>query len=620
MENEKLTFKPYIGKDKSITEFSAKSIIMGVILGFFFAIGNAYLGLKIGATISASIPAAIISMGTFKFLFRKKVTILENNIVQTIATVGEGLAAGVIFTIPALIILNEPPSIGRIFIISFLGGILGVLFMIPMRRYIIVEEHKVLPFPEGTACAEILKTGEKEHKTAIMALWGLIVGAIYKVSSGIFGLWEEKFTYILKPFQNANISVDSTPALMGVGFIIGPRVTSIMFSGGALAWLVIIPLISMFSDPNAIIYPSKIPFSMMNSQEIWSNYVRYIGAGTVATGGMLSLIKIWPVIYKTVHIGIKELFSGLKQKKTLDRTDQDISLAWLIIGSIAIILALWILPLSMNLTTIILLAIIGFFFVAVTSITVGIVGSTSNPVSGMTITTLLITCLIFVLLGWTERFYLIAAITMAAVANIAICMAATTSQDLKAGFLLGATPKKQQIAEIIGVFIPAIALGATLYILNEAYTLGSETMPAPQATLMALIAQGVIEGNLPYTLFIIGVVIALITQLLKIPVLPFAIGLYLPLSLTSGILIGGIASWYLNRHSQKDEAREKGILISSGFVGGDACVGIIIAVLTVFGIISPEMKKILPTYFSLISYLLLGFFLVYLSLKNTKKV
>ncbi len=620
MEEKKTIFKPYVSKDKTIKEFSIKSIVLGTILGFLFAIGNAYLGLKIGTTISASIPAAIISMGIFKILFRKNATILENNIVQTIATVGEGLAAGVIFTIPALIILGDPPSIGKIFIVSFLGGILGVLFMIPMRRYIIVEEHGVLPFPEGTACAEILKTGEKEHKTAIMALWGIMIGALYKLCSG-FGLWAEKFTYILKPFQKANISIDATPSLVGVGFIIGPKITSIMFSGGVLAWWVVIPLIRMFAAENSIIYPSTIPFAEMSSNEIWANYVRYIGAGTVATGGLLSLIKIWPLIFKTVHVGVKELFSGLKHKKKLDRTDQDISLAWLILGSIAIILTLWLLPnLSMNLTTIILLVIIGFFFVAVTSITVGLVGSTSNPASGMTITTLLITCLVFVLLGWTERFYLIAAITMAAVANIAICMAATTSQDLKAGFLLGATPKAQQVAEIIGIFIPALALGGTLYILNEAYTLGSDNMPAPQATLMALIAQGVIEGELPYTLFIIGIIIGLIVQLIKIPVLPFAIGLYLPLSLTSGILFGGIASWYVNRHTKSEEAKEKGILISSGFVGGDACIGIIIAILTVFGAVSPEATSLLPSYFSFITYALLTLFLVYFSLKKTKKV
>jgi len=619
MEKEKTVFKPYIPKDKTIKEFSIKSVVLGTILGFLFAIGNAYLGLKIGTTISASIPAAIISMGIFKILFRKNATILENNIVQTIATVGEGLAAGVIFTIPALIILGDPPSIGKIFTVSLLGGILGVLFMIPMRRYIIVEEHGVLPFPEGTACAEILKTGEKEHKTAIMALWGIIVGALYKLCSG-FGLWAEKFTYILNPFQKANISIDATPSLVGVGFIIGPKITSIMFSGGALAWWVVIPLIRMFAAESSIIYPSTIPFAEMSSNEIWANYVRYIGAGTVATGGLLSLIKIWPLIFKTVHVGVKELFSGLKHKKKLDRTDQDISLAWLILGSIAIILTLWLLPnLSMNLTTIILLVIIGFFFVAVTSITVGLVGSTSNPASGMTITTLLITCLVFVLLGWTERFYLIAAITMAAVANIAICMAATTSQDLKAGFLLGATPKAQQLSEIIGIFIPALALGGTLYILNEAYTLGSDNMPAPQATLMALIAQGVIEGELPYTLFIIGIIIGLIVQLMKIPVLPFAIGLYLPLSLTSGILFGGIASWYVNRCSKSEEAKEKGILISSGFVGGDACIGIIIAILTVFGAVSPESTSLLPPYFSFITYILLTLFLIYFSLKKRKK-
>lgn len=616
---QKNSFTPYIPKEKKVKELTFRSIFLGVILGFFFAIGNAYLGLKIGTTISASIPAAIISMGIFKF-FRSRATILENNIVQTIATVGEGLAAGIIFTIPALILLGDPPSIGRIFIISILGGVLGVLFMIPMRRYIIVEEHKTLPFPEGTACAEILKAGEKGHKTAILALWGLIIGSLYKIGSGIFTIWSEKFTYIFRPFQKSTISMDATPALLGVGFIIGPKITSIMFSGGVLAWWIFIPLVRMFALGDTVIYPSLIPVVDMSSQEIWSYYIRYIGAGTVATGGLLSLIRIWPLIFKTIHVGFKELFRGFKIKENVDRTDQDISLAWLILGSLAIILTLWLLPgLSMNLTTIILLVVLGFFFVAVTSITVGLVGSTSNPVSGMTITTLLITCLIFVLLGWTERIYLIAAITMAAVANITITMAATTSQDLKAGFLLGSTPKLQQIAEFIGILIPSLALGSTIYILNEAYQIGSESLPAPQATLMSLIAQGVIEGELPYTLFIIGVIIGLIIALLKIPVLPFAIGLYLPLSLTTGILLGGLSSWYCERRTKRTLAKEQGILFASGLVGGDACIGIIIALLTVLKILPTEPTALLAPIFSPILYVALAISLLYFTLKPTSK-
>ncbi|MGD2170346.1 MAG: oligopeptide transporter, OPT family [Chlamydiota bacterium] len=619
MTTQKPVFKPHVSGKKKVPEFTFKSLSLGIILGFFFAIGNAYLGLKIGTTISASIPAAVVSMGVFKVFFRKS-TILEHNIVQTIATVGEGLAAGIIFTIPALMLLGDAPSIGRIFLLSVLGGILGVLFMIPMRRYIIVEEHGVLPFPEGTACAEILKVGEKGHKSAIMALWGLLLGSLFKICSGIFGLWTEKFTWILHPFEKSNFSVATTPSLLGVGFIVGPKITSIMFSGGVFAWWVIIPLMKMFGGSESIIYPSTIPISDMSSQEIWASYVRYIGAGAVATGGFLSLIKIWPLIIKTVHVGVKELFSGFGNKQLLDRTDQDISLAWLILGSIAIILTLWLFPgLPMNLTTIILLVIIGFFFVAVTSITVGIVGSTSNPVSGMTITTLLLTCIIFVLLGWTERVYLIAAITMAAVANIAICMAATTSQDLKTGFLLGSTPKLQQIAEIIGVFVPSLALGFTVYILNEAYQLGSESMPAPQATLMALITKGVISGDLPYTLIIVGVIIGLLVEILKVPVLPFAIGLYLPLSLSAGIMVGGLISWYVNRHSKKEEAQEKGILLSSGLVGGDACIGILIAFLTVIGAIAPEPTILTPSFIGLLAYLLLAGTIGALALSKPRK-
>lgn len=607
-------FQPHVPSSSHMREFTPRATILGMLFGFLFAIANAYLALKVGTTVSASIPAAIMSMALLKLLFKNS-TILENNIVQTIATVGEGLAAGVIFTIPALILLGESPSISRIFILSSLGGVLGILFMIPMRRFIIVQEHKKLPFPEGTACAEILKAGESSSKTAIMATWGLLVGSVYKIFSNAFFLWKETPAWTF--FKKAEFTIDGTPALLGVGYIIGPRITGLMLSGGIIAWWVLIPLIKTFGLGSTVVYPATVPIADLGVEDIWNNYVRYIGAGTLAFGGILSLCRITPLIYKTIHHSVKELMHSFKEKAHIPRTDQDISLSWLIPGSVAIILALWLIPsLPMNFFTILLLVVLGFFFVAVTCITVGLVGSTSNPVSGMTITTLLVTCIIFVLLGWTERIYLVSAITMGCVACCAICMAGTTSQDLKTGYILGATPRSQQIAEIIGVVIPALALGYTIYILNQAYGIGSVHMPAPQATLMSMIAEGVISGGLPYGLVGIGVMIGIIMAILKIPVLPFALGVYLPLSLTTGMMAGGLARAYVDRKSSSFIDQEKGILLASGLIGGDACIGIVIALLAVLGVIPIDAAAFLPDWFGLALYLLLGYGLARFTLRK----
>lgn len=613
-----MAFKPYIAPQTKVPEFTLRALILGVLLGLLFGVGNAYLGLKVGTTVSASIPAAVLSMAILRIFF-KRVSILENNLVQTVASVGEGLAAGVIFTVPALFLLGERPSPGRIFFLSALGGVLGVLFMIPMRRYIIVEEHGKLPFPEGTACAEILKSGEASRPKALMASIGILTGALHKICSSALYLWNEVPTRVLTLFQNTEFSMDCTPALLGVGYIIGPRIASFLFAGGALGWWVLIPLIHMFGAGNVEIYPGTTPINQMSAEDIWGDYIRYIGAGAVAIGGIVSLFRIAPLIFKTFKIGFFELFEGVHQDKKGIRTERDISLRYLILGSIAIILALWLIPgFEMNLLTIILLAILGFFFVAVTSITVGIVGSTSNPVSGMTITTLLITCLIFVGLGWTERAYLIAAITMGVVTSIAICMAGTTSQDLKTGFLLGATPRYQQIGEIIGVLLPAMAIGGTLYLLDKVYIIGSALMPAPQGTMLALIAKGVISGDIPLTLVLIGVVIGLILLILKQPILPFAIGLYLPLSLSTPVMIGGIAAALVDKFAKNAIPRERGVLTASGLVAGDAFTGVIIALLTILGWISPSGKGFFPDSISLLVFLALGGGLTWFALKPPK--
>lgn len=610
-------FKPFVSADSKVPEFTLRAVILGIILGVIFGIGNAYLGLKVGTTVSASIPAAVLSMAILR-VFCRNVSILENNIVQTIATIGEGLAGGVIFTIPALFLLGEHPPISRIFLLSALGGVLGVLFMIPMRRYIIVKEHGVLPFPEGTACAEILKSGASSRSKAIMALIGIVAGAFYKICTSALNLFKETVSWVIVPFQKAEFSMDCTPALLGVGYIIGPRIACLLFAGGAFAWWGIIPLIKMFGTGVATIYPGEVPISQMSSNDVWSNYIRYIGAGTVATGGLLSLINIAPMIWKTIDVGLKELFQGARAEG-VPRTDRDISLRWLILGSIAIILFLSLYPgFSMNLVTILLLVILAFFFTAVTSLTVGLVGSTSNPVSGMTITTLLITCLIFVALGWTERLYLLSALTMAVVACVAICLAGTTAQDLKTGYLVGATPRYQQIGEIIGVFFPALAIGGTLYLLDATYHFGSANMPAPQGTMMAMVAKGVINGDIPFTLVAVGIVIGLMLELLKLPILPFALGLYLPLSLSTPVMLGGIVAAFVKRKSSGEEVYDRGVLASSGLVAGDACTGVAIALLSVVDWINPDMKSFFGNWISLTAFLVLAGGLTWFVLKPPK--
>lgn len=607
---------PYIKSEEKVREFTLRAIILGLILGLLFGASNAYLGLKVGTTVSASIPAAVISMAVLRTLFRR-VSILENNLVQTIASVGEGLAAGVIFTAPALFILGEPPSMLRLFLLSTLGGILGVLFMIPMRRYIIVHEHKKLPFPEGTACAEILKSSESGHSSAKMALYGIAVGAVYKILQSGLNLWNEVVSCKLPFLEKTEASMDTTPSLLGVGYIIGMRTASLLFGGGALAWWVIIPLIRFFGESSpSIIAPATSLISSMNAEQIWSSYIRYIGAGAVTIGGLYSLIHIAPMVKKTFHAGFKELLGRSKDTTKLPRIEKDISMKYLVLGSLAVILTLWLYPgMPMNFLTILLLVMLGFFFVAVTSLTVGIVGSTSSPVSGMTITTLLITCTIFLVLGWTEKIFLIGALTMSIVANVAIALAGATSQDLKTGFLLGATPKNQQIAELIGLILPAAAIGGTLYLLNNTYGLGSARLPAPQGTMLALIAKGILQGQIPITLMAIGALLGLFVRLLGLPILPFAIGLYLPLSLSTPIMLGGLVSYLSDKKHRTEEMKKRGVLAASGLVAGDACTGVILALLTACGVISIKDMPYLKDGFGLIFFLLLALCLGWSSLK-----
>ena len=537
------------------------------------------------------------------------------------AAVGEGLTAGIIFTIPALFLMGYRPPVFHIFLLSLLGGVLGILFMIPMRRYIIVKEHGILPFPEGTACAEILKAGEKSQPNALLAVYGVLTGVLYKTCNSAFYWWNETITLVVNKAQGFVFALDGTPSLLGVGYIVGPRISALILSGGALGWWVLIPLIKKFAVSTDPIFPGAVPVSRMTPTDIWSDYIRYIGAGTVAAGGIITLFRIAPVIRKIVLETVRESLHLIRMKRRdIERTDQDISLAYLLLGSIAIIIALWAFPgFHLNVVTIILLTVLGLFFVAVISITVGIVGSSSCPVSGSTITTLLITCLVLLGLGQTDRVHLIGAITMSAVANIAIALGSTTSQDLKTGFLLGATPRLQQIAEIIGIFLPAIVVGYILYLLDAAYKFGSPLLPAPQATLIKLIAEGVIQQQLPIVLVVVGIVLGVLLFLMNVSILPFAVGLYLPVSLSTGMMAGGIVSGILSLLSRGSRSAERGTLLASGLVAGDACMGVIIAILTVTGITASSKPAFLGDEFSLGFFVLLAILFGVVTYKKPRK-
>ena len=599
-----ISHEPFVSAETSMKELTIKSLIIGIFFSVIFAIANTYLGLKIGQTVSASIPATVLSLGLSRVFFKNQTTILEHNIIQTIATMGEGMAGGIVFALPALLLLGDTPPLSKIFLLSLLGGLIGIVFMIPVRRFLIVEEHKKLPYPEGTACAEILMASSKSGANAIQAVYGFFIAGFYKVlMNGLF-LWNEITKYSFGFIDKAQLSLDATPALLGLGYLIGFRICCVMVTGGVLAWLVLIPLISIFGGTNSIVYPGTVAIGSMTPDEIWDHYIRYIGAGAVGLGGVLHLIKVIPLLGKALRDGFKEIFSRKLPDHCLKRTDKDISLKWIILTTITVALALYLTPyFNFNLLSVVLLLALAILFVIVASIACGVVGSSSSPVSGMLITVLLITCGVYLMLGWTERIYLFSAITLSVVMCVAISLSSNTSQDLKTGFLVGATPWKQQISQIIGLIVPALVIGFTVYTLNITYTIGSTLLPAPQANLLAMIAEGVMEKTLPTGLVCIGVVLGIILALLQIPVIAFAIGLYLPVSLSLGIFAGGLVRLL---SKQKAEETDRGTLFASGLVGGDALFGVILAGLTVIGFIPLSKPALMPDFSSLLIYLGLG--------------
>lgn len=592
-------FKTYIAPSDLIPEFTPKAIILGAIFGIIFGAATVYLGLKVGLTVSASIPIAVLAIAVFKKI--GKSTILENNMVQTIGSAGESVAAGVVFTIPALLFLpggSDYFKYFQIFVLALAGGILGVLFMIPLRRSLIVKEHGVLPYPEGTACADVLIAGEKGGNLAKKVYYGLGIAFLYKFLMSILGLWKEVPAYVFgrkSALPNGTINGEITPELLGVGYIIGPKIAGIMVAGGVLSWLVLIPLITLLGDNLTNVFaPGTKLISDMSPSEIWSNYIRYIGAGAVTFGGIITLIKSFP----TIISAFKDSFADLKENKANSknntktvkiRTEKDMPLVYVLVGSVLLILFMSLIPnIPTNFLSAVMIVVFGFFFVTVSSRIVGIIGSSSNPISGMTIATLMATSLIFVGVGWTGDIYQPIALVVGSIVCIASANAGATSQDLKTGYIVGATPVKQQIGLLIGVLASVIVIGFTLLLLNDTLGIGpitedhSNPLPAPQATLMATVIKGLLSQNLPWGLVIIGMGIAAVMELSGVRSLPFAVGAYLPLSTTSPIFIGGLVKWLVD--SRKKDGKEEseigpGALFSSGLIAGGAITGIIIAIL-----------------------------------------
>ena len=583
-----------------MAEFTAKAIILGIRFGLLFGASTVYLGLRAGLTVSASIPIAVLAISVLKKLGGS--TILENNIVQTIGSAGESVAGGVVFTVPALIFLvPDGPSYfnyTQILMLSFAGGILGVLMMVPLRRALIVKEHGLLPYPEGTACAEVLVAGERGGQLATLVFSGLGIGALWKSLSWTFNIFRQEIGHSLartSQFPNATLNVDISPEYMGVGYVIGPRIAGTMVAGGVLSWLVLLPLLSLLgaaiNTPFPPIHPNFAnnpatgqPFliSEMSPGQIWSAYIRYIGAGAVLAAGLITLGRTLPTIISSAREGFKGF--GAATSATQIRTERDIPMTVVLVGSLLLAIFLAVtpgLPTQGNIPVSILIVVFGFFFATVSSRITGLIGSSSNPISGMTIATLIITCLIFVALGWTGDMYGPVAISVGAIVCICAANAGNTSQDLKTGYIVGATPLYQQIGLAIGVITSSFVIGGTLLYLHNVFTIGSADVAAPQATLMATLIKGLLSQNLPWGLVLVGVFIAVTLELCGVHSLSFAVGAYLPIATTAPIFVGGLVRWWVERKTGETAESDlsAGTLFSSGLIAGGSLAGILYAIL-----------------------------------------
>ena len=611
--DKKSEFKPYIPADKIVPEFTVTSVLIGILLAIVFGAANAYLGLLVGMTISASI--------------LRRDSILENNLVQTIGSAGESVAAGAIFTLPALFLWAEEgktdfPSIMTLFLVALFGGILGVCFMVPLRQALIVEEHGTLPFPEGTACAEVLLAGEEGGAKAGTVFKGLGIAAIYKFVADGLHLFPSEIGYAFKSYAGSQIGIQVLPSLAGVGYICGPKISSYMLAGGTLSWFVLMPLIALFGG-DATIFPGTDPISSMAPGDLWGSYIKYIGAGAVAAGGFISLIKTFPLIIRTFKQAMASMSKKHANKDAL-RTERDLPMPVLLAIIVVIIIAIWLVPaFPVNPLGALIVVVFGFFFASVSSRMVGLIGSSNNPVSGMAIATLIIATLALKATGTDGTTGMVGAIAIGGIICVIAAIAGDTSQDLKTGFIVGATPKTQQIGEIIGVVVSSAAIGFVLYLLNEAWGYGTEQIPAAQATMMKMLVEGIMNADLPWPLIFTGVFIAIVVEILKVPVMPFAVGMYLPFSLSAGIMAGGIVRYIVERikgtDQEKKERADRGVLFTSGLIAGEGIMGIVLAVLAVLeldGAITLPFS--LPQIGSLVIFILLLFYLYRLCMKKEK--
>jgi len=590
--------RPYVPASESPAEATAKAIVAGIFFGILFGAANAYLGLKAGLTISTSIPVAVLTVAAFSALKATgfRTSILEANLSQTVGSASSSVASGVIFTLPALFLWGFAPSILQMTLLALCGGLLGVLFMVPLRRFLIVREHAELPYPEGTACAEVLVASETGGSRAKNVFLGLGLGALFKAAVGWLRLVPDEVHVRIPFLRKGEVGCDVSAALFGVGYILGPRIAAIMVGGGLLSSLVIIPAIAWWGGDRTLpLYPETVQLiADMEPGRIWTRYVRYIGAGAVATGGLITLVRSIPTMIESFKVGAGHIRQRLADAaagntEAEPRTQRDLSLktVGICIGAVALVMAFvpvvfgGIEDLPHRIVAAVLVTVFAFFFVTVSSRIVGLVGVTSNPTSGMTIATLLATSSIFLLLGWTDDAGKVAALTIGAVVAIAASIAGDTSQDLKTGYLLGATPYRQQVGELVGVLTSAAFVCITVVVLSNAYGFGTTELPAPQATLMQLVIDGVLQQSLPWVLVGIGVAIAVVAELFRIPSLPFAVGVYLPVSTMVPVFLGGLLRGLLQGRAASEEEgierRDRGVLLGSGLVGGEGLMGVVIA-------------------------------------------
>ena len=588
--SETRPFRPYVPADSTTRELTLKAVGLGILFGILFGAANAYLGLRAGLTVSTSIPVAVMTVAMFRLLGRigREGSILEANLAQTTGSASSSLASGVIFTLPALFMWGLPPDLLQMVLLALCGGLLGILFMIPLRQYLIVQEHGKLPYPEGTACAEVLKASQGGGAQAGHVFWGLALGAGFKALTSWLRAVPDSLSLALPWPRKAELSLDLSAALFGVGYILGPRVATIMVGGGLLSSLLIIPFIAWWGEAHVDpVFPETVKtIAQMSTGELWNRYVRYIGAGAVATAGIVTLLRSLPVMIQSFRAGASRFGRGATEPAGgTPRTQRDLPFGALLAGIVVVTLIMAFVPRTFSvidgiphqLVAAVCVVVFAFFFVTVAARIVGLVGVTSNPTSGMTIAALLGTATIFLAIGWTDLTGKAAALMVGCIVAIAASISGDTSQDLKTGFLLGATPRNQQLAQLAGVLTSATFVCLSVLLLAETFGFGGTELPAPQATLMKVVIDGVIDQSLPWGLVAIGAGIALLAELLRIPSLPFAVGVYLPLSTMTPVFLGGLLRWVLTRRQAETaaEARtERGVLMGSGFVGGEGLLGV----------------------------------------------